>query len=279
MEALETAPAPQGAPGKRLPGRAGRDLPAAIGVGLALVFLITFALIATQLLQVTGLVFAGGLLLLWVAYNMWSELHPGQPVVCDDPNTPEIEGPTRTKTFLQAAIQITVADLSMSLDNVLLVASIAREEPALLFIGLSFSVLFMGLAANYVARLIQRYSWINYVGLAVILIAFVLTWFFRVPPLRKTSALQEQADAARTAAGAGSDGSASAAAAAAAPGAGPVPSGSSSRRRRARRCTARSATHTRGAAPCRPRALRICAPDTSTPGAPRAWTLARSSHG
>ena len=87
----------------------------------------------------------------------------------DDPDTPEVEGPPRTKTFLQAAIQITVADLSMSLDNVLLVASIAREEPALLFIGLSFSVLFMGLAANYVARLIHRYQWINYIGLAVIL--------------------------------------------------------------------------------------------------------------
>ena len=140
-----------------------------LGVGMALVFLITFALIATQLLKVTGLVFAGGLLLLWVSYNMWTELRPRQPVVCDDPDTPEIEGPPRTKTFLQAAIQVTIADLSMSLDNVLLVASIAREEPALLFIGLSFSVLFMGLAANYVARLIQRYHWINYVGLAVIL--------------------------------------------------------------------------------------------------------------
>ena len=83
--------------------------------------------------------------------------------------TTEIEGPPRTKTFLRAAIQITVADLSMSLDNVLLVASIARDEPALLFIGLSFSVLLMGLAANYVAKLIQRYQWINYIGIAVIL--------------------------------------------------------------------------------------------------------------
>ena len=140
-----------------------------LGVGMALVFLITFAVLATQLLQVTGLVFAGGLLLLWVAYNMWAELHPSQAVICDDPDTPEIEGPPRTKTFLQAAVQIAIADLSMSLDNVLLVASIARDEPALLFIGLTFSVLFMGLAANYVARLIQRYHWINYIGLAVIL--------------------------------------------------------------------------------------------------------------
>ena len=140
-----------------------------LGVGMALAFLITFAVLATQLLKITGLVFAGGLLLLWVAYNMWTELHPHHAVVCDDPDTPEIEGPPRTKTFLQAAIQITIADLSMSLDNVLLVASIARDNPALLVIGLTFSVLFMGFAANYVARLIQRYHWINYIGLAVIL--------------------------------------------------------------------------------------------------------------
>src|SRR5262245_8935253 len=140
-----------------------------LGVGMALAFLITFAVLATKLLRITGLIFAGGLLLLWVAYNMWRELHPRVPVVCDDPETPEVEGPPRTKTFLQAAIQIAIADLSMSLDNVLLVASIARDNPALLVIGLTFSVLFMGFAANYVARLIQRYHWINYVGLAVIL--------------------------------------------------------------------------------------------------------------
>jgi YjbE family integral membrane protein len=136
---------------------------------MALVFLITFAVIATQLLRVTGLVFAGGLLLLWVAYNMWQEMRPNADVIADDESTDAVEGPPRSKTFLQAAIGITIADLSMSLDNVLLVASIARDNPALLFIGLSFSVLFMGLAANYVAKLIERYSWINYIGLAVIL--------------------------------------------------------------------------------------------------------------
>jgi YjbE family integral membrane protein len=139
------------------------------GVGMALIFLIGFAVIATQLLKVTGLVFAGGLLLLWVAYNMVRELHPTARVVHDDPDTAAVEGPPPSKTLLQAAIQITIADLSMSLDNVLLVASIARENPALLFVGLTFSVLFMGFAANYVARLIQRYHWINYIGLAVIL--------------------------------------------------------------------------------------------------------------
>ena len=139
------------------------------GVGMALIFLVTFAVIATQLLKITGLVFAGGLLLLWVAYNMIRELRPAKIEIADDPDTVEIEGPKASKSLLRAAIQITVADLSMSLDNVLLVASIARENPALLFVGLTFSVLFMGFAANYVARLIQRFHWINYIGLAVIL--------------------------------------------------------------------------------------------------------------
>jgi len=139
-----------------------------LGVAIALVFLIGFSLIAVELLQVTGLVLAGGLLLLWVAFNMFRELrearHRGQAEEAGEGKAPKV-----AKTFLQAAIQITIADLSMSLDNVLLVASIARENPALLFIGLSFSVLLMGLAANFVARLIQRYHWIGYVGLIVIL--------------------------------------------------------------------------------------------------------------
>ena len=139
------------------------------GVGMALVFLIAFAVIATQLLKITGLVFAGGLLLLWVAYNMVRELHPKAAVIADDPQTPQVEGPPATKTFFRAAVQITIADLSMSLDNVLLVASIARANPALLIVGLTFSVLLVGLAANFVAKLIQRYNWINYIGLAVIL--------------------------------------------------------------------------------------------------------------
>jgi YjbE family integral membrane protein len=139
------------------------------GVGMALFFLIVFAVLATQLLKITGLMFAGGLLLLWVAFNMFRELHPRADVIADDPDTLAVEGPKATKTFFQAAIQITIADLSMSLDNVLLVASIARDNPALLFVGLSFSVLLMGFAANYVARLIGRYPWINYLGLIIIL--------------------------------------------------------------------------------------------------------------
>ncbi len=139
------------------------------GVAMALVFLIGFALIATQLLQITGLLLGGGLLLLWVAYNMYRELRPVTVVVADDPDTNEVEGPPATKTLLQAAIQITIADLSMSLDNVLVVAAIARENPAVLFVGLTFSVLLMGLGANLVAKLVQRYHWIAWIGLVIIL--------------------------------------------------------------------------------------------------------------
>jgi len=139
-----------------------------LGVGIALVFLIGFSLIAVELLHVTGLVLAGGLLLLWVAFNMWREIREARHGHATA--EPDEDAPVKpAKTFLQAAIQITIADLSMSIDNVLLVASIARENPALLFIGLSFSVVLMALAANLVARLIQRYHWISYIGLVVIL--------------------------------------------------------------------------------------------------------------
>jgi YjbE family integral membrane protein len=141
-----------------------------LGVGMALIFLIGFALVATQLLHFTGLVLAGGLLLLWVAYNMYRELrHAAAPVTADDPETAAIEGPPRTKTFLQAAIQVTLADLSMSLDNVLAVAATARDHPTVLFIGLALSVTLMGLAANFVAKLVQRYRWIAWGGLLMIL--------------------------------------------------------------------------------------------------------------
>jgi YjbE family integral membrane protein len=149
-----------------------------LGVGLALVFLIGFALVATKLLQLTGLLLAGGLLLLWVAYNMYRELRPAKAAVAlDDPDTAAVEGPARTKTFLQAAIQVTVADLSMSLDNVLAVAATARAHPAVLFIGLTLSVTFMGLAANLVARLVQRFHWIAWGGLIMILyVALKMIW-------------------------------------------------------------------------------------------------------
>jgi YjbE family integral membrane protein len=156
------------------------------GVAMALIFLIGFALIATQLLQITGLLLAGGLLLLWVAFNMYRELRPAKVVIADDPDTPQIEGPPATKTFFQAAVQITIADLSMSIDNVLVVAAIAKDDPAVLFFGLSLSVMIMGLGANLVAKLVQRYSWIAWIGFVVILyVAMKMVWegWHQVAPL------------------------------------------------------------------------------------------------
>jgi YjbE family integral membrane protein len=148
-----------------------------LGVAMALVFLIAFALVATQLLKLTGLLLAGGLLLLWVAYNMYRELKPSKVVEADDPDTEAVEGPPRSKTFLRAAIQVTLADLSMSLDNVLAVAAAARQHPAVLFIGLALSVTFMGLAANIVAKLVQRFHWIAWAGLIMILyVAGKMIW-------------------------------------------------------------------------------------------------------
>jgi len=148
-----------------------------LGVGMAVVFLIAFALIATQLLKITGLLLAGGLLLLWVAYNMFRELRPSREVIADDPQTAAVEGPPATKTFVQAAVQIALADLSMSLDNVLAVAAAAREHPAVLFVGLVLSVTFMGVAASVVARLIHRFPLLAWAGLLMILyVALKMIW-------------------------------------------------------------------------------------------------------
>ena len=148
-----------------------------LGVAMAVVFLVAFALIATQLLRLTGLLLAGGLLLLWVAYNVYRELKPAKQVTADDPLTAEIEGPPASKTFLQAAVQITIADLSMSLDNVLAVAAAAREHPAVLLIGLALSVTLMGLAASLVARLVHRFPLLAWAGLLMILyVALRMIW-------------------------------------------------------------------------------------------------------
>jgi YjbE family integral membrane protein len=148
-----------------------------LGVGIAVFFLIAFALIATQLLKFTGLLLAGGLLLLWVAFNMFRELRPTKEVTADDPETMAVEGPPASKTFFQAAIQVTIADLSMSLDNVLAVAAAARNHPAVLFIGLVLSVTFMGVAASVVARLIHRFPVLAWAGLLMILyVALKMIW-------------------------------------------------------------------------------------------------------
>jgi YjbE family integral membrane protein len=132
-----------------------------VGIGAALVMRIGFALVATQLLQVVGLLFAGGLLLLWVAWRMWRELRAG--------NQHEEIATKPPKSFLAAAWSVALADVSMSLDNVLGVAGAAREHPGILVFGLLFSVAMMGLAANFIARVIDRYRWIGFVGLVVIL--------------------------------------------------------------------------------------------------------------
>lgn len=136
----------------------------ALGVGVAMVFLIGFAWFATQLLQVVGLLFAGGLLLLWVAWKLFREIHAGQIGAAAD-----TEDVRPAKSFGRAAVQVALADLSMSLDNVLAVAGAARAHPTVLFVGLILSVTLMGVAANLIARIIARYRWIAYIGLVVIL--------------------------------------------------------------------------------------------------------------
>jgi YjbE family integral membrane protein len=141
-----------------------------IGIVAALVLRIIFALIVTQLLQITGLIFAGGILLLWVSWKMYRELHhtgesAGSPEIVGDEHT----GLRPAKSFAGAAWAVAVADVSMSLDNVLAVAGAARDHPGILVIGLLLSVALMGVAANILARYIERYRWIAWLGLAVIL--------------------------------------------------------------------------------------------------------------
>ena len=147
----------------------------AIGIAGATVLRIVFAVFTAELLGVVGLTLAGGLLLLWICWKLWRELRSGrliepqqQPheVPVDDPDAPATAAPP--KTMRQAMMQIVVADVSMSLDNVLAVAGVAREHWWVLVVGLALSVGFMGLAAAVIARLLGRFHWIAYVGLAVI---------------------------------------------------------------------------------------------------------------
>ena len=135
-----------------------------LGVVMAMVCLIGFALIATQLLHVVGLLLGGGVLLLWVAWRLYREI--GHTA---DGTDGAVATPKPPKTFAQAAIQVAITNLSLSLDNVLAVAGAARDHPAVLFFGLALSVTLMAVAANFIARVIARHPWIAYVGLAVIL--------------------------------------------------------------------------------------------------------------
>jgi YjbE family integral membrane protein len=153
----------------------------AIGATLALVARICFALVAMQLLAIIGLLFAGGLLLLWVAWKMWRELEADRAAARHE-IPPVLPGagpvaPIGQKTFRSAVIQVAVADISMSLDNVLAVAGAARDHPWIMIFGLALSIALMAVAAGFIARLIDRYRWLAYVGLAIILVvALKMMW-------------------------------------------------------------------------------------------------------
>jgi YjbE family integral membrane protein len=137
----------------------------AIGIIAATVLRIVFAAFTIQLLQIVGLMLAGGILLLWVCWKMWRELrtpHHDEAQALGDGAAPR-------KTLAQATRQIIIADVSMSLDNVLAVAGAARDHPAALVFGLILSIVLMGLGATLVARLLQKHRWIAYVGLAIVL--------------------------------------------------------------------------------------------------------------
>ena len=143
------------------------------GILAATVLRIVFALIATQLLAIVGLLFAGGILLLWVCWKMWQELQEGPPEIVpldlDGNNIPLDAGHAKlTKNFRQAVIHILIADVSMSLDNVLAVAGAAREHPIILAFGLLLSIALMGLAASFIAKLLTKFRWIGYLGLMII---------------------------------------------------------------------------------------------------------------
>ena len=143
-----------------------------IGILAALILRIVFAiaiLFGLERFKEYGLVFGGGILLLWVAWKMWRELHhAGQSAGSAEVTGDENSGIKPAKSFASAAWAVAVADVSMSLDNVLAVAGAAREHPGILVIGLVLSVALMGIAANVIAKYIERYRWIAWVGLAVI---------------------------------------------------------------------------------------------------------------
>ena len=166
------------------------------GMAGAVLLRVSFAAVATQLLMIVGLTLAGGILLLWVCWKMWRELrtgHEAEQHAAEEALAGEdldkdgtIASGVPRKTFSQAAWQIVIADVSMSLDNVLAVAGAAREHPYILAFGLLLSIALMGIAASYIARLLQRYRWIAYVGLAIILyvaIKMIYEGWVEVAPL------------------------------------------------------------------------------------------------
>ena len=150
----------------------------AIGIAAATVMRIGFAAVTVQLLQIVGLLLAGGLVLLWVAWKLWREIRarreahlpPGAAAGATENGGRDAPAPGHAppKRMRDAIVQIVVADVSMSLDNVLAVAGIARDHTWVLVVGLVLSVAFMGLAAAWIARQLEHRPWIAYVGLVVI---------------------------------------------------------------------------------------------------------------
>ncbi|KAF0112821.1 MAG: integral membrane protein TerC [Rhodobacteraceae bacterium] len=157
-----------------------------VGIIAATIMRIGFALVTTWLLAIVGLLLAGGILLLWVCWKMWRELRDGhaaeqtaeEALTGMDLNADgSVAGGAPVKTFRQAATQIVVADVSMSLDNVLAVAGAAKDHPTVLIIGLVLSIALMGLAASWIASLLNKHRWIAYVGLLIILyVALKMMW-------------------------------------------------------------------------------------------------------
>ena len=155
-----------------------------VGIIAATVLRLAFAAIAVELLAIVGLLLAGGILLLWVCWKMWRDLR-GPGTEDTEAALTKREAHVPQKTFAQAAWQIVVADVSMSLDNVLAVAGAARDHPYALIFGLGLSIVLMGVAATFIARLLNRYRWISYVGLAIILyVALEMIWrgFWEIEP-------------------------------------------------------------------------------------------------
>ena len=139
-----------------------------VGVAAATVLRIFFALITFQLLQIIGLTLAGGLLLLWVSWKMWRDIRQRNAEQRKQAGEEVSEQSRGSKTFRQALIAIVVADVSMALDNILGVAGAAHDHIEVLVFGLVLSIALMAVAANYIAKLIERHNWIGYVGLVVI---------------------------------------------------------------------------------------------------------------
>ncbi len=144
-----------------------------IGIVAATVLRLAFAAVAVQLLRIVGLLLAGGIVLMWVTWKMWRELRAASHTQESGPagDAPVGTSPRAStrKTLAVAVRQIVVADVSMSLDNVLAIGGAARDHPIVLVFGLALSVALMGLAADLLARLLQRHRWIGYVGIAVVL--------------------------------------------------------------------------------------------------------------